>query len=423
MTRRREVYYADHEGDFGLTGLAESLSCTAEPRPDAAGVLDRAARTARDDEDHQLGRDVRLLLGSPLPGEALRTVWLAAVGGRFDPGEDTRTWLREIAAVCPVRETQWTGEEPVVPEAEVREAVLAEIATASSALTRAVQERDVVSALRQVVIEADADLGFRLFLRALKSSSVTVAEDQYDRLLAIGERLAYPLTAVFEGLDVHWPPLDPGRRDFEFGFGLPGLSRLFDGEWDSWRHEGTGTPREHVARLAQADSGMTPGAQAAVLLEDVTRLLDAGLSDDTITALWRTAARRRRAVDAFDADGRTWLRAIADVCTERLTAADPAYTPFVSPPRNDLTEPVAQEVRQLTEALNRETGTDGTAAALQHIVSTIDADLGFRFLVRIVEAYDIPLTKARYARFRTLGEQLGQDPSQVTEAVEGPVEH
>ncbi|MGW0499892.1 hypothetical protein ACWD0Z_32030 [Streptomyces sp. NPDC003007] len=72
---------------------------------------------------------------------------------------------------------------------------------------------------------------------------------------------------------------------------------------------------------------MTPGAQAAVLLEDVTRLLDSALSDDRVTALWRTAARRQRAVDAFDADGRTWLREIADVCTERPTAADPATPP------------------------------------------------------------------------------------------------
>ncbi|MCF2540633.1 MULTISPECIES: hypothetical protein [Streptomyces] len=421
MTRRREVYYVDHEGDFGLTGLAEALSSPAGPRLDAPAVLALAARTANDDEDHQLGKDVRLLLESPLPGEVLRTVWLAAVGGRFDPvdhGTDTRSWLREIVAVCPVRESQWTGEEPVVPEAEVRESVLSEITTASPALTSAAQERDVVSALGQVVAEADADLGFRLFLRALKAYGVTVPEDQYHRLLAIGERLAYPLAAVFGGLDVSWPPLDPGRRDFEFGFGLPGLSRLFDGEWDSWRHEGTGTPREHVARLTHADSGMTPGAQAAVLLEDVTRLLDSELSEEAITALWRTAARRRRAVDAFDADGRTWLREIADVCTQRLTVADPAYEPFVSPPRTDLMEPVAREVQHLGQAVSRETGTDGTAATLEHIVTTVDADLGFRFLVRIVEAYRISLTAACYARFRELGERLGQHPSQVTDAVE-----
>ncbi|WP_128434735.1 hypothetical protein [Streptomyces cyaneus] len=117
-----------------------------------------------------------------------------------------------------------------MPEAELRESVLAEIRSASPALTRAVPERDLAPALGQVVAEVDADLGFRLFLRALKAYGSTVAEDQYHRLLAIGERLAHPLTAVFEGLDVRWPPLDPGRRDFEFGFGLPGLSRMFDGE-------------------------------------------------------------------------------------------------------------------------------------------------------------------------------------------------
>lgn len=426
MTRHREVYYVDHEGDFGLTGLAGVLSSPTGPRLDAPTVLALAARTAHDDEDDQLGRDVRLLLESPLPDEPIHTVWLAAAGERFDPadhGRDMRGWLHEIAGVCPAHEPRWTGEEPVVPEAELREWVLAEISTASSAQSRAVPERDIVSALGQVVAEADADLGFRLFLRVLKAHGSTVAEDQYHRLLAIGERLAYPLTAVFEGLEVSWPPLDPGRRDFEFGFGLPGLSRLFDGEWDSWRYEGTGTPREQVERLVHADGGMAPGAQAAVLLEDVTRLLDSALSAGTVTALWRTAARRQRAVDAFDADGRTWLREIAEVCAERLTAVDPAYAPFVSPPCTDLTDPVAREVRHLARPLDRATGADGTAATLERVVTDIDPDLGFRLLVRTLEAYEVRVTEALYARYRLLGERLGHHGSQVTDVMEELLEH
>ncbi|MDK1346470.1 hypothetical protein QNO09_24825 [Streptomyces sp. 378] len=47
MTRHREVYYVDHEGDFGLTGLAGALSSVTGPRLDAPTVLALAARTAR----------------------------------------------------------------------------------------------------------------------------------------------------------------------------------------------------------------------------------------------------------------------------------------------------------------------------------------------------------------------------------------
>lgn len=434
MSRHREVYYVDYEGDFGLTGLVGSLCSRTGARLDAPAVLALAARTASEDDDVQLGKDVRFLLDSPLPGEVIRTVWLAAVHERFDPAEyamDMRTWLHRIAEVCPLHSPQrdeWetatlAERAPVVPEDELRESVLAEIGWVASALTAALPQWDLVPALRQVVADADADLGFRLFLRALKAYAVTVDMDQYDRLLALGDRLAYPLTAVFEGLDVRWPPLDPGRRDFAFGFGLPGLSGMFDGEWNTWRYEGTGTPREHVERLARADSGTTPGAQAAVLLEDVTRLLDSALADDTVTVLWRTAARRRHAVDAFDADGRTWLREIAAVCTERLTATAPAYAPFVSPPRTDLTDPVVREVQDITQQLNRATGIDVTAATLERIVASVDADLGFRLLLRIVEAYDIPVTAAQYTRYQTLGERLGYARSQVTDAVEELVGH
>ncbi|MDF3145451.1 MULTISPECIES: hypothetical protein [unclassified Streptomyces] len=367
MTRHREVHYADHHEDFGLSGLAGALCSWTGPRLGVPTVVARAAERACDDGDDQLGRDVRLLLGSPLPGEVLHTVWLAATRGRFDPcghGLDMRAWLRGIAEACPARTTPRTEAEeavlaevaPVVPEEELRVCVSAEIRSAASALTRAAASEDLVPALRQVVEEADADLGFRLFLRALKACAVKVDHDQYERLLGLGDRLAYPLTAVFAGLDVRWPPLDAGRRDFEFGFGLPQLSRMFDGEWDAWRYEGTGTPREQVVRLAHADSGMTPGSQAAVLLQDVRCLLNSALSDDEVTALWRTAARRRHRSEAFDADGRAWLREIAEVCTERLAEVAPAYTP------------VAQE----------QTGT------------SVDADLGFRLLLRILDAYGIP---------------------------------
>ncbi len=434
MTRHRTVYYFDYEGDFGLTGLAGRLCSGTWPSSDAPVGPVLVAQMAAADEDVQLGEDIRLLLESPLPGEVIRTVWRAAVREHFDPTDhsmDMRTWLHEVAEVCPARLPQREGREnaaltqrePVVPEDELRESVLAEITAAAPALTAAVPERGLLPALRQVVREVDADLGFRLFLRGLKAYAVTVEADQYDRLLALGDRLAYPLGAVHEGLEVRWPPPDPGRRDFEFAFGLPGLARLFDGAWDAWRYEGTGTPREHIARLAQADNGLPPGTQAAVLLDDVRRLLDSSLSDDAVTLLWRTAARRRDAADAFDADGRSWLREMAEVCTERLATAAPAYRPFVSPPRTDLTGPALREVQNIAPSLNRTTATGGVAALLEDIVTSIDPDLGFRLLLRVLEAYEIRLTESQLSRYHVLGERFGYHEGQVADAVQELVEH
>lgn len=156
-----------------------------------------------DDEDDQLGRDVRLLLESPLPDEVLHAVWLAAVRRCFDPAEEgmgIRCWLRLLAEVCPpcTRERERAEAEfldrvrPTVTEEELRGTVAAEIGSAASALRRAVAVPDIVPALLRVVREADADLGFRLFLRAAKAYSVPIGNEAYDRLLGIGELLAHP---------------------------------------------------------------------------------------------------------------------------------------------------------------------------------------------------------------------------------------
>lgn len=156
-----------------------------------------------DGEDDQLGRDVRLLLESPLPDEVLHAVWLAAVRRCFDPAEegtDIRCWLRRVAEVCPpcTRERERAEAEfldrvrPTVTEEELRGTVAAEIGSAAAALRRAVAVPDIVPALLRVVREADADLGFRLFLRAAKAYSVPIGNEAYDRLLGIGELLAHP---------------------------------------------------------------------------------------------------------------------------------------------------------------------------------------------------------------------------------------
>lgn len=62
---------------------------------------------------------------------------------------------------------------------------------------------DLVPALERVVTEACADLGYRLFLRAVKAYFVPVPADgdTYRRFVALGERFGYPRWVVREGLN------------------------------------------------------------------------------------------------------------------------------------------------------------------------------------------------------------------------------
>ncbi|MFJ3123996.1 hypothetical protein ACIPJO_13860 [Streptomyces sp. NPDC086993] len=411
VTRIRELYYFDYSNDFGLSGFAGTVCSRATLRTDAQVVLALAGAEAAD-EDDQLGRDVRLLLDSPLPDEMLRTLWLAAVRRCFDPAEehpDTRSWLCRVAEVCPPRTPERGPAEskvldearPRVPEEELRGTVAAEVESAAPALERAVAVPGIVPALLRVVREVDAELGFRLFLRAAKAYSVPIGKEPYARLLDIGDLLAYPRAAVFEELNVCWPPIDPGRRDLG-RFGLPLLAGVFHGT--DWIYEGT-VP-ENIRRVIESDGAHTPGSQAAVLLEDVRRLLDSALTDEAVTALWRTASWRLRVNEAFDADGRTWLERAAQACLERLAAVDPGYTPCPSPVRTDLAEAVLRELREATRSAAAEEVRD-VAGVLEEVVTTVDPDLGFRLLLEVLLVYDVPVPDDRCARYQALAEQFG----------------
>ncbi|MEU9317798.1 hypothetical protein [Streptomyces sp. NPDC048295] len=428
MARTREVYYFDYVKDFGLSCLAGTLCSRATLRTDAPGVLALAGAQAKDekdgdgDGDDQLGRDVRLLLDSPLPDEVLRTVWLAAVRRCFDPVEedtDTRSWLRRVAEVCPAHRRERGRAEaevldearPTVPEEELRGTVAAEIESAAPALERAVAVPEIVPALLRVVREVDADLGLRLFLRAAKAYSVPIGQEAYDRILGIGDLLAYPATAVFEELNVQWLPLDPGRRDFALGrFGVTLLAGVFHGT--DWRYQGT-VP-ENIRSITEGDGMYAPGSYAAVLLEDVRRLVDSALSDEAVTALWRTASGRVYVHDeAFDADGRPWLEQVARACLVRLAEVDPCYVPRVTPARSDLAQAVLREVREATRTESAEVR--GVARTLEDVVTTVDPDLGFRLLLDILFTYRVPVTEAQGVRYRALAERFGYGADHLDE--------
>ncbi|MFF3408364.1 hypothetical protein ACFYW8_19560 [Streptomyces sp. NPDC002742] len=218
--------------DLGLTWLASQWlvleefyrehfpSLADDPGPVTVWLM--LAETSLDQFDRskaaQLGQDIQRLLRSPLPDETIRTVWLAATHGILDPDEHgmtARTWLRRIEEAWLARVHQDdpafvpSPPQPVVDEElrraviEVIHAVAGPLGPASETPPYGVPATGLVPALERVVTEACADLGYRLFLRAVKAYFVPVPSDgeTYARFVALGERFGYPRWVVREGLN------------------------------------------------------------------------------------------------------------------------------------------------------------------------------------------------------------------------------
>ncbi|RCH65507.1 hypothetical protein DT019_27340 [Streptomyces sp. SDr-06] len=161
----------------------------------------------------QIGEDVRRLLASPLTDDVIRTVWLGATQAYFDPaqhGLTGRDWLRRIEQTWTdsVRrmDAAFTPSPPrPVTDATLRGAVLGEISSVACDLERAASKGAVpslVPALEQVVSEACADLGYRLFLRAMKAYFVEITAQRCEALIALGQVFHYPEFLVDDNLNV-----------------------------------------------------------------------------------------------------------------------------------------------------------------------------------------------------------------------------
>ncbi|MFE2585288.1 hypothetical protein [Streptomyces sp. NPDC059378] len=417
-----------YSGDFGLTGLTEQLCSPdhsaadlATDLPAALAVVARSADGSDGEEAVELGEDARRLLDGPLSEGDLHTVWLAAAGRTFDPaghGMDVHTWLRAVSDLATDRLRQNRRSYVPPPVRPVRDEdlcgeIVAEIRGFAAELTGATGLPDLAAGLESVVTKADADLGFRLFLRALKVYSVRVPKARYDRFRELGERFGYPVAVVRDGLTVDWPPIDTMRRETEWDFGL---SRLAGNAHQDWLES---TARREVRRVADADEpGQSPGTAAALLLEDALRLLHSPLSDATITTLWLAASDA-----ALRGDGRDRLRLVADVCEERLREVAPGYTAAVPPARTEGADPVMREVR---EAAHTVTGSavsphwqpvlaEEAMAALEQVVGRVDPDLGFRLLLRVLRALSARITREQYERYEALGERFGYGEYHVYE--------
>ncbi|MFF3584916.1 hypothetical protein ACGFY3_50280 [Streptomyces mirabilis] len=212
--------------DIGLSWLASKSAypswLSAEdsdrfvpPNPVAAqlGLVEGAVGTVHRTIAMQIGEDARRLLASALPDEVLRTVWLGATKGYFDPaahGLSGREWMARIEQTwtASVREADAMFVPPApqpVTDADLRRRVLDQIGAVADGLERAADERSLpglVPALEQVVTGACADLGFRLFLRAMKEYFVAIDENHCEAFTALGERFGYPEFLVDDNLNV-----------------------------------------------------------------------------------------------------------------------------------------------------------------------------------------------------------------------------
>ncbi|MEU0431086.1 hypothetical protein ABZ153_05470 [Streptomyces sp. NPDC006290] len=445
MTGRQEPYYLCYDGDFGLSGLAEAFALSLAPEDARAALglvtakLDAYGReTPVDSFDHlsadqrsilgydtshdewgyadDLRDDVRTLVGSPLPDEAIQTVWRVAAGGVWDPaahGMSARDWLRCVEETCDARPPRkipgrrpapfslWDARPPSADE--VRDDVVAEIRSCRERPAGSLPSPDTLSALEEVAVHAHPELAFRLFLRALKACSVRIDKERYDRFQVLGDRFGYRCFLIDTGLDVAWPPIDTARRDAIWDFGLSGLAGQAHQDWRG--------SREDIRRAAGGDDvGQTPGSAAAVLLEDALRLLRSALPDAAVSALWYGASAWPRS-----GDGRDWLRLIEDVCRERLSEVVPTYRPVVAPARTELTDLVLREVRETAPTVAdkavsphwRPVPATEVMDALEHVVTRIDPDLGFRLFLRVLSALQVSLTQERYDRYQAIGERFG----------------
>ncbi|MFF2628649.1 hypothetical protein ACFVUN_23095 [Kitasatospora griseola] len=199
-------------GDFGISGLGMKIRGPYGPT-DWTGTLEfittRLERMGSQ-EAAALSVDAQRLISSTLSNSELEFLWLSTTGRHFNPegrGGDIREFLADIARVCsgflcPGDAEAFEAQASQFDSQEIRRQILEELDTVQGSLLErcdASIKESIVSLLERAVGELGADLGMRLFLRALKTSFAPIGLTRLARLETLGERLGYSDLAVADG--------------------------------------------------------------------------------------------------------------------------------------------------------------------------------------------------------------------------------
>nr|WSX76667.1 hypothetical protein OH826_24245 [Streptomyces sp. NBC_00899] len=191
-----------------------------------------------------------------------------------------------------------------------------------------------------------------------------------------------------------------------YDFGLTGLIGHFHDDW--------GFDYETALDVVVAGASGYDSAAACDILVDAVRLTESPLASDVIMTLWLAAAARNYSPDRMGMDGREWLRAIVDVCVERVRRDGSDFS--VPPPEAvsgehaaDVLVEIDQVAHAVTMATEREKGEEvyGVVPALRVAVRDVGPDLAFRLLLRVLYSYSVEISTARFRSYRALCERFG----------------
>ncbi|MFF3097300.1 hypothetical protein [Streptomyces cyaneofuscatus] len=199
-------------------------------------------------------------------------------------------------------------------------------------------------------------------------------------------------------------------RQTEWDFGLSRLTKFFFGPWSYDR-----TVDETIADAALAYSDEPAGEAALAILADAVRLERSSLSTEVITTVWTVASEGGYNLAYFGVDGRDWLRQVAAVCSDQVGQAGPAEPSAVEPvtASEESVRAVVAAIAAAEPALAAKAETffghepGEVVRALELVAAQVDPDLGFRLLLRVLDACRVPISEGQYAQYEALGEAFG----------------
>ncbi|MER6494898.1 hypothetical protein [Streptomyces griseorubiginosus] len=158
--------------------------------------------------------------------------------------------------------------------------------------------------------------------------------------------------------------------------------------------------------IATDPGGVPPGdvEEARAVKDDARLLLESPLPDEVLRVVWRAASAGHRDPGA---DPRSALRWMIEKCEEVNSVGEP--DPMPGRPAVVLVDEGATKERVLAEvpAVSGSPVGPQVASALARIVTEVDADLGFRLLLRVMKAYRVQVDLEPYDRYREIGERFG----------------